>query len=31
MPTFGGATEAVTVAISDRDGRPLRSVRDLLS
>jgi hypothetical protein len=31
MPTFGGATEAVTVPISDRDGRPLRSVRDLLS
>ncbi len=29
MPTFGGATEPVTVTISDRDGRPVRSVRDL--
>jgi hypothetical protein len=30
MPTFGGATEPVTVAIADRDGQPLRSVRDLV-
>jgi hypothetical protein len=30
MPTFGGATEPVTVAIADRNGQPLRSVRDLL-